>query len=111
MKRQERPGRKSLPKKKKRRGNCYVTAEALFHLLGGKAAGYTPHTVRHEGTVHWYLRLEKKSISGFYWGAVIDPTATQFKTPPPYHLGRGRGFLTKNPSKRASAMMELMVYQ
>lgn len=33
---------------KKRRGNCYVAAEALYHLLGGKAAGYVPHTVRHE---------------------------------------------------------------
>ncbi len=97
--------------KKKRRGNCYVTCEALYHLLGGKDAGYTPHTVRHEGTVHWYLRREQRSIGGLYWDTIIDPTASQFKTPPPYHLGRGRGFLTKGPSKRARAMMDKMVYQ
>jgi hypothetical protein len=96
---------------KKRRGNCYVTCEALYHLLGGKRSGYTPHTVKHEGAVHWYLRYEERSISGLYWGTIIDPTASQFKTKPPYHLGRGRGFLTKGPSKRARAMMELMVYQ
>lgn len=32
-----------------RRGNCYVTSEALYHLLGGKAAGWTPHSLKHEG--------------------------------------------------------------
>jgi hypothetical protein len=97
---------------KKRKGNCYVTVEALFHLLGGKAAGYTPQTVRHEGTVHWYLMYDKKhGPNGLYTTIVVDPTASQFKTPPPYHLGRGRGFLTKGPSKRARAMMTMMVYQ
>ncbi len=85
------------------RGNCYVTCEALYHLLGGKDAGYTPHTVRHEGDVHWFLVMHN--------GYIIDPTASQFKTAPPHHLGRGRGFLTKEPSKRAKALMKIMVYQ
>lgn len=84
------------------RGNCYVTCEALYHLLGGKIAGYTPHTVRHEGDVHWFLVLGESTI--------IDPTASQFKTPPPYHLARGRGFLTKTPSKRARELMRCLVY-
>ena len=97
--------------KKKRRGNCYVTAESLFHLLGGKAAGYTPHTVRHEGSVHWYLRHETKSIDGIYFATIIDPTASQFKSQPPYHKGRARGFLTKGPSKRAREMMQKLVWQ
>lgn len=35
------------------RGNCYVTSEALYHLPGGKASGWKPMTVRHEGAVHW----------------------------------------------------------
>jgi hypothetical protein len=96
---------------KKRRGNCYVTCEALYHLLGGKNAGLTPHTVRHEGAVHWYLRLEKRSIDGIYSAVIIDPTASQFKSLPPYYKGRGRGFLTKKPSKRARAMMKAMVWQ
>lgn len=89
----------------KRRGNCYVTCEALFHLLGGKKAHLVPHTVRHEGAVHWYL-VRKGTFP-----VVIDPTRSQFKRPVPYHKGRGRGFLTKKPSKRAREMMQKMVYQ
>lgn len=99
----------------KRRGNCYVTCEALYYLLGGKAAGWTPHTVRHEGDVHWYLqqdiyenrgngRIERVST-------LLDPTAQQFINPPPYHLGRGRGFLTREPSRRARGLMERMLWQ
>ncbi len=71
--------------------------------MGGKKAGLVPHRVRHEGDVHWYLVLDRTYI--------IDPTAKQFRRPPPYHEGRGAGFLTKNPSKRARAMMKAMVWQ
>lgn len=84
------------------RGNCYVTVEALYHLLGGKRSGFVPHTLRHEGDVHWYLAGN---------GMVLDPTVMQFKTKPDYSLGRGRGFLTKKPSRRARDMMKLMVWQ
>lgn len=86
----------------RRRGNCYVTCEALYHLLGGKRAGLTPHVVRHEGDVHWYLVQR---------GTVIDPTRRQFQKRPPYERGRGCGFLTKRPSRRARAMMRAMVWQ
>ena len=85
------------------RGNCYVTTEALFHLLGGKRAGLVPHTLRHEGDVHWYLVYPD--------GRVLDPTRVQFKTRPDYSKGRGRGFMTKKPSKRAREMMKHMVWQ
>ena len=95
----------------KRRGNCYVTCEALFHLLGGKAAGLVPHTVRHEGDVHWYLVRRIGTRTRVDIEVVIDPTASQFKTPPPYDKGRGCGFLTKQPSKRARALMDRMVWQ
>lgn len=97
-----------------KRGNCYVTCEALYHLLGGKAAGYTPHTVRHEGAVHWYLvcdlhapadrRAKRETF-------ILDPTASQFKRPPPYSKGRGRGFLTREPSRRARSLMQTLVWQ
>lgn len=89
-----------------RRGNCYVTCEALYHLLGGKKAGWVPHTVRHEGDVHWYLVLRS-----YYPDVIVDPTAKQFKTRPDYTRGRGRGFLTKQPSKRARALMQQLVWQ
>jgi hypothetical protein len=85
------------------RGNCYVTSEALYHLLGGKAAGWKPCTVHHGGEVHWYLRHES--------GMVLDATAQQFDDPPDYTQGRGRGFLTKQPSKRARELIERMLWQ
>lgn len=86
-----------------KRGNCYVTSEALFHLLGGRAAGWTPQTLRHEGDVHWFLRHSD--------GRILDVTASQFSTLPDYSKARGRGFLTAQPSKRASAMMDALVWQ
>jgi hypothetical protein len=95
-----------------RRGNCYVTCEALYHLLndaikrnGGPRRFWKPETVRHEGDVHWYL------VAPLLNNMVLDPTASQFKTPVPYHKGRGRGFLTKKPSKRARALMKTLVWQ
>jgi hypothetical protein len=86
-----------------KRGNCYVSCEALYHLIGGKLAGWKAMTLRHEGDVHWYL-IHKS-------GLIIDPTISQFKKKPDYSKGRGRGFLTKKPSKRAVEMMEIMVWQ
>lgn len=79
-------------------GHCYVASEVLYHQLGGKAAGWTPQTVRHEGGPHWYLKNQD--------GAIVDPTCDQFVTPVPYDQGRGCGFLTKQPSKRARTLMQ-----
>lgn len=104
-----------------RRGNCYVTCEALYHLLGGREAGYVPHRLQHEGDTHWYLvrTVRVRSPAGLplrgVWEmtkeVVIDPTSSQFKTPPDYSKGVGAGFMTKGPSKRAREMMERMVWQ
>lgn len=64
--------------------------------MGGKGAGLTPHTVKVEGVTHWFLRLGRE---------VIDPTADQFDCEIPYHASRGRGFLTKRPSKRTRELL------
>jgi len=93
------------------RGNCYVTCEALFHLMGGKAAGWKPMTVRHEGDTHWFLVNESFYDHVRRAHVIVDPTAAQFKTPVPYHQARGCGFLTKAPSKRAKALMGVLVWQ
>ena len=85
------------------RGNCYVTCEALYHLIGGKKQGWTPMNMRHEGDSHWYLRHSS--------GLILDPTVKQFKSRPNYSLGRGKGFLTKRPSKRAKVLMAQLMYQ
>jgi hypothetical protein len=85
------------------RGNCYVTCEALFHLLGGREAGYIPMVMRHEGDTHWFLKHSS--------GLILDPTVSQFKTIPDYSKAQGCGFLTKQPSIRARALMEKLVWQ
>jgi hypothetical protein len=80
-----------------------VTCEALYHLLGGRAGGWKPATVRHEGDVHWYLVHSS--------GLVLDPTRAQFLRRPDYARGRGRGFLTKRPSRAAARLILQLLYQ
>jgi hypothetical protein len=75
------------------RGHCYVATEALYHLIGGAKSGAKPMNVKHEGDQHWFLRLQD--------GRIVDVTASQFESPVPYALARGRGFLTREPSRRA----------
>lgn len=36
---------------------------------------------------------------------MVDPTVDQFATPVPYRQGKGKGFLTLQPSKRAQALL------
>lgn len=89
-----------------RRSNCYVTCEALYHLLGGKKNGWKPMFMKHEGESHWFLKCNW--VTGVM---TLDPTVSQFKTEPDYSTAIGKGFLTKKPSKRAKALVKLMVYQ
>ena len=84
-------------------GNCYVTSEALYHLLGGKRAGWKPMVMHHEMVTHWYIQ----HASGFR----LDATAKQFATPPDYSLARGCGFLTKRPSAAARKLMAAMLWR
>jgi len=81
-------------------GPCYPASEALYHRLGGKSAGLTPMRITHEGVPHWYLRWEVAGETYY-----LDPTSTQFETPVPYEQGKGCGFLTKEPSRRARALL------
>jgi len=85
------------------RGNCYVTCEALYHLIGGKISGWKPMNIRHEGDSHWFLKHES--------GLILDPTVSQFKTVPDYTKAKGRGFLTREPSRRAKKLMKVLVWQ
>lgn len=83
-------------------GHCYVATEALYHMLGGAVSGYVPQVIRHEGGTHWYLKHRLT-------GRILDLTRKQFATSVPYDRGRGAGFLTKEPSKRARAVIEVAV--
>ncbi len=89
------------------RGNCYVTAEALFHLMGGKAAGWKPMFMRWAGDSHWFLQHET--------GIILDPVAAVFVSlhgakEPNYSKAKGKGFLTKAPSRRTTQMMRALAY-
>jgi hypothetical protein len=78
-------------------GHCYVATEAIYHLLGGAASGLKPVRLRMpDGVVHWWLETPE--------GAVIDATHDQYEHIP-YAEGRGGGFYTKQPSKRAQTLM------
>jgi hypothetical protein len=83
-------------------GHCYAASESLYHLIGGKNSGYTPHVGKNKNNeTHWWLQDKN--------GNILDPTFEQFyfkNENPPYDNGRGTGFLTKKPSKRASIIIE-----
>ncbi len=90
------PEWRARPRRSASAGHCYAASEALYHILGGRDAGLTPMVITHEGGTHWFLRGPN---------GPVDPTADQFDTPVPYHLARGCGFLTRQPSKRAAEII------
>lgn len=105
----------------RRRGNCYYASEALFHILGGKKAGWKAmrvtctHVNTSRGIVpstnretHWFLRHES--------GLEIDPAGRQFEArywwvKPDYSKARGSGFMTKKPSRRARDIIRRLTWQ
>jgi hypothetical protein len=86
-------------------GHCYIAAEALFHLIGGKSSGYSPTVLSNRtwsdgldpGETHWFLTGNN--------GEILDPTSEQFDREIPYRLGKRTGFLTREPSCRAKIIM------
>ncbi len=82
-------------------GHCYVATETLYHLMDSDDV--KPCCGRDDdGIVHWWLEYRKS-------GKRIDVTAEQYLSVgkvPPYENGRGSGFLTKEPSKRARLVMD-----
>jgi hypothetical protein len=87
----------------KTEGHCYVAAEAIYHLLGGRSNGWEafvlPKIVLTNNT-HWWIKNK-------YTGTIVDPTKEQFGGDPiPYDKGKKCGFLTSSPSKRARVVLE-----
>lgn len=83
-------------------GFCYIAAEAAFHLLKSKNPKAMCASYIEDGDhcTHWWLMIN---------GKIFDPTATQYTELgliPPYYLGKGKGFLTKTPSKRAQKLIK-----
>lgn len=80
-------------------GHCYVASEAAWHLLGGRDSQWKPSFIKHEGASHWYLRNIEN-------GRILDITASQFEELPDYSKGIGKGFLTKEPSRRSQIVIK-----
>lgn len=85
-------------------GHCYVVAEALWHMTGGKRSPYKPMFVRVGDVPHWFLQHEG------YHSDILDPTQSQFMWPHwlDHQQGRGKGFLTAKPSARARVLIKRM---
>jgi hypothetical protein len=81
-------------------GHCYVASEAAYHLFA-KKEGYRPYFLRHEGSPHWFLA----KTTNYCGRLILDLTADQFQSCPDYSKAIGKGFLTKQPSKRAQVLM------
>lgn len=82
-------------------GHCYVASELAYHMLGGRAQGWVPQFVWHEGERHWYLGHPGAGI-------IFDLTVDQFETMPDREKARGIGFLTRGPCYRTLAVMGRM---
>lgn len=80
-------------------GHCYIAAETAFHYVGSKI--WKPVCIRlpEIKNTHWY-------VQNTVTGEILDPTKEQFGGKPPYDRGKGSGFLTKAPSRRARVVAE-----
>jgi hypothetical protein len=80
------------------KGYCYVAAEAVYHLAGDSGSELTVYRCSLSGGgTHWWLCSPS--------GDIIDPTAEQFPTPPPYSAGSRTHFLSVKPSNRTSKLI------
>jgi hypothetical protein len=76
-------------------GHCYIASEALWHLTDRKLSVFH---MTHEDNSHWFL-CDVAS------GRIVDATADQFATPPPYGEARHSSFMTNAPSKRTRELL------
>ena len=84
-------------------GHCYVASEALYHMLGGKVAGYQSYRGKDDtGDVHWWL---EDTLTGHRYDVTADQYLSVGKRPP-YAAGRAGPFLTKKPSRRAQIVID-----
>ena len=79
-------------------GHCYVASEAFFHLTPNPRM-WKPGSIKLKNCVHWIL-VHRRT------GEIVDITAKQFTNPISYDKFVGRGFLTKQPSKRTKILIK-----
>lgn len=88
------------------RGMCYKASEAYYHLSDENLKPVQVWLQRDNGVMdsHWWL--ENKDT-----GEIVDLTADQYEVTIPYDRGRGRGFLTGEPSKAAQEIINNMQWE
>ncbi len=96
-----RPEWRSAPRRSPTAGHCYVATEAMYHAIGGKASGFKPVSGRCPGGVHWWLEAPDGTVVDLTWDQFTKKELQQV-----YAAGRGCGFLTSQPSKRAQVVLK-----
>jgi hypothetical protein len=82
-----------------RDGFCYVIAELIYHYKN--PGGFSPRVIKwDDGTTHWFLANDA--------GDIIDPGNLDAFPWPNYAEGKPKHFLTKEPSKRAKILANLL---
>jgi hypothetical protein len=80
-------------------GFCYVLSECMFHLFPGE---FMPYRINWgDGGSHWFLRFSD--------GSIFEPNMKNAAEIPGLHYEdarRRRGFLRKQPSKRARTLLK-----
>lgn len=76
-----------------KKGDCYYATEAMYHLLGGKEAGYVPFV----NNAHWFLKSST--------GKVVDPTG------PGSQMGQPKQLVTSQPSLKAVGLIDTLIRQ
>lgn len=91
-------------------GHCAIATEALYHIAGGKEAGYVPYVCGYpdendERVTHWWIRGPMRGQRGK--GKIFDVTAGQYPYVFPYQTGRPVGFMQPQgiPSRRAQILI------
>ena len=93
--------RENWDSKNPRDGFCYVIAEVIYHYLN--PGGFSPRVVKWDnGSTHWFLVNDARDVID---PGNLDPCPSDFDA---YEEGKPRHFLTKEPSKRARILANLL---
>jgi hypothetical protein len=96
------PWDKKWSKERPTTGYCYVVSEFVFHYLAPPGCKVMRLYVPETDIKHWFIQWPDETI--------VDLTMDQFDNVPDYSKAKGAGFLTKEPSKRAKVLAELLGY-
>lgn len=89
------PDQRKRERRTQSAGHCYIASEAIWYLTDRKLSVFH---MTHESNSHWFL-------CDVATGRIVDATADQFVTVPPYGEARHSSFMTNEPSKRTRELL------